>query len=69
MHDNPEKGATSFWTYHPTFKEAILQGDTHALEKAIHFAVGNTLVCDQLHEAKRLGWRGSKEINTTFVIV
>ncbi|XP_027176320.1 structural maintenance of chromosomes protein 1 [Coffea eugenioides] len=30
------------------------------LEKAILFAVGNTLVCDDLNEAKRLSWTGER---------
>ncbi|KAL3531229.1 hypothetical protein ACH5RR_010551 [Cinchona calisaya] len=31
-----------------------------ALEKAILFAVGNTLVCDDLNEAKHLSWTGER---------
>ncbi|XLR10388.1 hypothetical protein HN51_047023 [Arachis hypogaea] len=31
-----------------------------SLEKAILFAVGNTLVCDDLEEAKVLGWSGER---------
>ncbi|GAV83648.1 SMC_N domain-containing protein/SMC_hinge domain-containing protein [Cephalotus follicularis] len=31
-----------------------------ALEKAVLFAVGNTLVCDDLDEAKRLSWSGER---------
>ncbi|KNA06759.1 hypothetical protein SOVF_178070 [Spinacia oleracea] len=31
-----------------------------ALEKAVLFAVGNTLVCDNLDEAKRLSWTGER---------
>ena len=30
------------------------------LEKAIIFAVGNTLVCDDLDEAKHLSWSGQR---------
>ncbi|KAL8029139.1 hypothetical protein ABFX02_14G208600 [Erythranthe guttata] len=30
------------------------------LEKAVVFAVGNTLVCDDLNEAKRLSWSGQR---------
>jgi len=30
------------------------------LEKAILFAVGNTLVCDDLEEAKILSWSGER---------
>lgn len=30
------------------------------LERAIVFAVGNTLVCDMLDEAKRLSWSGDR---------
>ena len=30
------------------------------LEKAVLFAVGNTLVCDDLDEAKRLSWTGER---------
>ncbi|KMT09901.1 hypothetical protein BVRB_5g121200 [Beta vulgaris subsp. vulgaris] len=31
-----------------------------ALDKAVLFAVGNTLVCDNLDEAKRLSWTGER---------
>lgn len=31
-----------------------------ALEKAVLFAVGNTLVCDDLNEAKHLSWSGER---------
>lgn len=31
-----------------------------ALEKAVIFAVGNTLVCDDLNEAKHLSWSGER---------
>lgn len=31
-----------------------------SLEKAILFAVGNTLVCDDLTEAKHLSWSGER---------
>lgn len=31
-----------------------------ALEKAVLFAVGNTLVCDDLNEAKHLSWTGER---------
>lgn len=31
-----------------------------ALEKAVLFAVGNTLVCDDLEEAKVLSWTGER---------
>ena len=31
-----------------------------ALEKAVLFSVGNTLVCDNLDEAKRLSWTGER---------
>lgn len=31
-----------------------------ALEKAVLYAVGNTLVCDRLDEAKRLSWSGER---------
>lgn len=31
-----------------------------ALERAILFAVGNTLVCDDLDEAKVLSWSGER---------
>ncbi|CAH9134035.1 unnamed protein product [Cuscuta epithymum] len=37
----------------------VIQFDP-ALERAIVFAVGNTLVCDKLDEAKRLGWNGER---------
>lgn len=30
------------------------------MEKAILYAVGNTLVCDGLEEAKRLSWSGER---------
>ena len=31
-----------------------------ALEKAVLFAAGNTLVCDDLEEAKVLSWTGER---------
>lgn len=31
-----------------------------SLEKAILYAVGNTLVCDSLEEAKILSWSGER---------
>lgn len=34
------------------------------LEKAIIFAVGNTLVCDNLDEAKALSWSGERHKGT-----
>ncbi|KAG9151144.1 hypothetical protein Leryth_002716 [Lithospermum erythrorhizon] len=37
----------------------VIQFDP-ALERAILFAVGNTLVCDDLNEAKRLSWSGER---------
>ncbi|XP_025644726.1 structural maintenance of chromosomes protein 1 [Arachis hypogaea] len=37
----------------------VIQFDP-SLEKAILFAVGNTLVCDDLEEAKVLGWSGER---------
>ncbi|KAK0583382.1 hypothetical protein LWI29_036339 [Acer saccharum] len=37
----------------------VIQFDP-SLEKAILFAVGNTLVCDNLDEAKRLSWSGER---------
>ncbi|XP_021770180.1 structural maintenance of chromosomes protein 1-like [Chenopodium quinoa] len=37
----------------------VIQFDP-ALEKAVLFAVGNTLVCDNLDEAKRLSWTGER---------
>ncbi|XP_073148877.1 structural maintenance of chromosomes protein 1 [Henckelia pumila] len=37
----------------------VIQFDP-VLEKAILFAVGNTLVCDNLHEAKDLSWSGQR---------
>ncbi|XP_073063509.1 structural maintenance of chromosomes protein 1-like [Primulina eburnea] len=37
----------------------VIQFDP-VLEKAILFAVGNTLVCDDLHEAKDLSWSGQR---------
>lgn len=39
-----------------------------ALEKAILFAVGNTLVCEQLDEAKRLSWSGERFKGNEFYI-
>lgn len=30
------------------------------MEKAVLFAVGNTLVCDRLDEAKALSWSGER---------
>jgi len=30
------------------------------LEKAVLYAVGNTLVCDKLDEAKALSWSGER---------
>lgn len=35
-------------------------GFNPSLEKAILFAVGNTLVCDDLSEAKSLSWSGER---------
>ncbi|KAJ0246997.1 Structural maintenance of chromosomes protein 1 [Hirschfeldia incana] len=37
----------------------VIQFDPE-LEKAVLFAVGNTLVCDDLDEAKRLSWTGER---------
>ncbi|XP_057517637.1 structural maintenance of chromosomes protein 1 [Amaranthus tricolor] len=37
----------------------VIQFDP-ALEKAVLFSVGNTLVCDNLDEAKRLSWTGER---------
>lgn len=37
----------------PSFTRLIFDP---ALERAVLYAVGNTLVCDQLDEAKRLAW-------------
>ncbi|KAK6120032.1 hypothetical protein DH2020_046162 [Rehmannia glutinosa] len=37
----------------------VIQFDS-VLEKAILFAVGNTLVCDDLNEAKHLSWSGQR---------
>lgn len=34
------------------------------LEKAILYAVGNTLVCDDLDEAKALSWTGERHKGT-----
>lgn len=37
----------------------VIQFDP-ALERAMLYAVGNTLVCDRLDEAKRLAWGGER---------
>ncbi|KAL0282383.1 UNVERIFIED_CONTAM: Structural maintenance of chromosomes protein 1 [Sesamum angustifolium] len=37
-----------------------VKDSTRVLEKAILFAVGNTLVCDDLDEAKHLSWSGQR---------
>jgi hypothetical protein len=40
------------------------------LEKAILFAVGNTLVCEDLEEAKILSWSGERfKGNNAFLIL
>lgn len=48
----------------PQFYFYIFFLDSHrfdpVLEKAILFAVGNTLVCDDLDEAKQLSWSGQR---------
>lgn len=36
------------------------------LENAVLFAVGNTLVCDELNEAKRLSWSGERHKGGSF---
>ncbi|CAL5001681.1 unnamed protein product [Urochloa decumbens] len=38
----------------------VIQVNNRAFEKAVLYAVGNTLICDNLNEAKTLSWSGER---------